>query len=76
MPVFWRWRRPLLPSNGQRLTRKLNLKQVLIEINSLPGLTEATVFYTQVLDAFGWSPPTVLDHLLTLGVERAAAARG
>lgn len=49
---------------------------VLIEINSLPGLTEATVFYTQVLDAFCWSPPTVLDHLLTLGVERARATRG
>ncbi len=47
---------------------------VLIEINTLPGMTEATVFYTQALDAFGWSPPAVLGHLLVRGIERRNAS--
>lgn len=44
---------------------------VLIEINTLPGMTEATVFYTQALDAFEWTPPKVLDHVLRTGIARA-----
>lgn len=43
---------------------------VLIEVNTLPGMTEATVFYTQALDAFEWTPPKVLDHVLRTGIAR------
>lgn len=45
---------------------------VLIEINTIPGMTEATVLYPQVADAFGWSPPQLLAHLLEVGASRAA----
>ncbi len=45
---------------------------VLIEINTIPGMTEATVLYPQVADAFGWSPPQLLTHLLEVGASRAA----
>lgn len=48
---------------------------ILIEINTIPGMTEATVLYPQVCDAFGWSPPELLAHLLELGAERVEADR-
>jgi len=45
---------------------------LVIEPNTLCGLTEATVFYTQVLGSFGLTPPAVLDEIVARGLERAA----
>ncbi|MFT7464873.1 MAG: D-alanine-D-alanine ligase-like ATP-grasp enzyme, partial [Pseudohongiellaceae bacterium] len=51
---------------------------LIIEVNTLCAMTEATVFYTQVLDTFGWSPPDALAHIARVGMARgtrtAAAA--
>jgi len=45
----------------------------LLEINSLCGLTEATVFYSQWLaDPDPLPPWAVLDRIVTAGIERAA----
>jgi D-alanine--D-alanine ligase len=40
-----------------------------LEANTLCGLTEATVFYSQALRSFNLSPPQVLDHVLRVGQE-------
>jgi hypothetical protein len=41
---------------------------VVIEVNTLCAMTEATVFYTQVLDTFGWSPPETLARIARLSM--------
>lgn len=54
-----------------------NDELLIIEVNTLCAMTEATVFYTQVLDTFGWSPPEALAHIARVGMargERAASA--
>ena len=38
-----------------------------IEANTLCGLTEATVFYTQILESLGMPPPAALEHIVKLG---------
>ena len=49
----------------------------LLEVNSLCGLTEATVFYSQWLaDADGAPPWAVLDRIVVAGLERSARVRG
>lgn len=42
-----------------------------IEPNTLCGLTEATVFYTQALASFGLAPPEALHRIVEHGIERA-----
>jgi D-alanine-D-alanine ligase-like ATP-grasp enzyme len=44
-----------------------------IEANTLCGLTEATVFYTQALSSFGLSPPEALERIVEAGFARAAS---
>lgn len=46
---------------------------LVIEPNTLCGLTEATVFFTQVLGSFGLTPPRALDEIVARGLERSAA---
>ena len=49
----------------------------LLEINSLCGLTEATVFYSQWLADEDSAPPwAVLDRIVEAGFERFARAHG
>jgi len=49
----------------------------LLEINSLCGLTEATVFYSQWLaDADSLPPWAVLDRIVEAGYERSARSQG
>lgn len=43
-----------------------------IEPNTLCGLTEATVFYTQALASFDLPPPAALHRIVQHGIERAA----
>ena len=38
-----------------------------VEANTLCGLTEATVFYTQILESLGMPPPAALEHIVKLG---------
>lgn|GEM_PF-851209 len=47
-----------------------NDELLIIEVNTLCAMTEATVFYTQVLDTFGWSPPEALAHIARVGMAR------
>jgi D-alanine--D-alanine ligase len=47
--------------------RRLN-ELIVIEVNTLCAMTEATVFYTQVLDSLGWGPPETLEHIARLGM--------
>ena len=48
----------------------------LLEVNSLCGLTEATVFYSQWLaDADSAPPWAVLDRIVVAGLERSARVR-
>jgi D-alanine--D-alanine ligase len=42
----------------------------LLECNTLCGLTEATVFYSQVASSFGLSPPEALEWILCAGRQR------
>jgi D-alanine-D-alanine ligase len=46
----------------------------LLEVNTLCALTEATVYYSQLLNDFGASPPQALEWILRAGL-RAQAAR-
>ena len=49
----------------------------LLEINSLCGLTEATVFYSQWLADKDSAPPwAVLDRIVEAGIERSARLAG
>lgn len=48
---------------------------LLLEANTLCALTEATVFYSQMLASFGAAPPLALDWIVRAGRERAAQAR-
>ena len=49
----------------------------LLEINSLCGLTEATVFYSQWLaDEHSLPPWAVLDRIVEAGLERFARGHG
>ncbi len=49
----------------------------LLEVNSLCGLTEATVFYSQWLADEDSAPPwAVLDRIVEAGLERFARAHG
>jgi len=49
----------------------------LLEINSLCGLTEATVFYSQWLaDADSAPPWAVLDRIVEAGIERSERQAG
>lgn len=43
----------------------------VIEVNTLPGLTEATVLYSQALGSFGLSPAEVLAGLVEQGRKRS-----
>lgn len=45
----------------------------LLEPNTLCGLTEATVFYSQASSTFELSPPEALEWLVRAGQQRAAA---
>ncbi len=47
---------------------------LLLEANTLCALTEATVFYSQMLASFGAAPPLALDWIVRAGRERAAQA--
>jgi len=42
----------------------------LLEANTLCGLTEATVFYSQALRAFDASPPEILERIVETGLRR------
>jgi D-alanine-D-alanine ligase len=44
-----------------------------LEANTLCALTEATVFYSQMLKSFGLAPPEALEHLVRAGLVRAQA---
>ena len=44
----------------------------LLEVNTLCGLTEATVFYSQMLEATGDPPAAVLERIVRAGQRRAA----
>jgi len=48
---------------------------LLLEANTLCALTEATVFYSQMLASFGAAPPLALDWIVRAGRERATQAR-
>lgn len=42
---------------------------LVIEVNTLCGMTEATVFYTQMFDAFDWSPAETLERIVMATAE-------
>ena len=47
-----------------------------IEANTLCGLTEATVFYTQILESLGMGPPAALEHIVKLGLAKHSVTAG
>lgn len=47
----------------------------LLEINTLCALTEATVFYSQMLSSFGAPPPEALDWIVRAGSSRQSPVR-
>ena len=49
---------------------------VLLEPNTLCGLTEATVFYSQAASSFGLAPPAALARVVEAGLARARRAAG
>jgi D-alanine-D-alanine ligase-like ATP-grasp enzyme len=48
---------------------------VVLEANTLCGLTEATVLYTQMLGAAGLAPAELLERLVDLGLRRRGPRR-
>lgn len=46
----------------------------LLEANTLCGLTEATVFYSQALREFAASPPEILERIVETGLRRREAS--